>query len=559
VGLVIVIAVVRLRTYDEPFERDLITYMLTAHSINHGGRLYVDTWGFRAPGSYLVYALAERLAGFGESEVYLLNVGAAVITLVGVYLAGAARGKAAGLWAAVFWVLLCGAPTVQANQPNMEVFLNACVVWALALLLRGDWVSRGPALAFGVGTLFAMATVIKQVAIVDPILLCCCHVAFAPGGRSGRLRAFRDVAIMAGIGAMTWAMLIAYFAATGRFEEFRLAVFSSSLNYSGNPLFNLYRYFRELRFLPKFLWFAAPVGALVLLGAARDRRALWGRQWALYVTALVAVQLKIVMNGTGFLPHYYQYWLPMLAIGAGWAAGPTSPRLGKLPHWALPAAGAAVAALLLVEQGRYYLLPGEEWSRLKYGASVAEMRALGRGIGGLLQSGETFYQHGNNPELYYYAARRPPSFLLWIAYLNDGDPSARMVLERHLAALAEAPPDLIVVAPDERLWRSSKREKPGLIGRLFARESIDEGRDAQAVLDTLLPNYRSIEIEALRDFPKFKFYVLRGSTLNRRLRGEGPDSGSSPDRAGDEEARSDLREVEAIEFVRVLRADSFVK
>src|SRR3981189_338581 len=134
-GLSIAIAALRLRTYNEPLEPDLITYMLFSHALNRGGQLYVDSWILKPPGIYLIYALAERVAGFGELQVYLLNVGAAVVTLVGVYVAGATRGRISGLWAAAFWTLLCGAPTLWANQPNTEVFINACAVWALALLL----------------------------------------------------------------------------------------------------------------------------------------------------------------------------------------------------------------------------------------------------------------------------------------------------------------------------------------------------------------------------------------------------------------------------------------
>src|SRR5512135_1882766 len=132
-SLAVAIALLRLRTYDEPFEPDLTIYLLVSKTINSGGQLYSDAYEQKPPGLYLLYALAERVAGYGAPQIYLLNVAAAVFTLAGVYAAGAARGRASGLWAAAFWALLCGAPTLQANQPNSEVFINACVTWALVL------------------------------------------------------------------------------------------------------------------------------------------------------------------------------------------------------------------------------------------------------------------------------------------------------------------------------------------------------------------------------------------------------------------------------------------
>ena len=511
------IAALRLRTFSEPFERDIITYMLLGHTINQGGQIFKDAWEMKPPGIFLIYAWAERAVGFGESQVYLLSVVAAVATLVGVYVAGATRGRNAGLWAAAFWAVLWGVPSVQANQPNTEVFINACVVGALALLLGAGGSSRGVTRAFAIGMLFAFGTFIKQIVIIDTVLLSGVHVAVASGLPGGRRRALRDVAIIGAVGAVFWFLIVGYFAATGRFEIFWVTNSSNAQAYAGNPLFNLFRYVREAKFFPQFLWFSAPIGVLVLLGAIRDRRAIGGRHWALYLTALVSLQIKIALNGQGFLPHYYQYWLPMLAIGAGWAAGAKSPLPERFPAWAMAAAGALVYASLLLQQGSYYPFPADEWSHFKYGTSVIEGREMGRAIGAVLEPGETLYQHGNQPEFYYYSGHFPHSFLLWTAYLNDTFPAAKMLLKRHLAALDAARPDLIVVElPDES--RPVSNRKNGLVWRLLVgRESVDKGQIAQSVLDILLPSYRPAQIKALDRFTGYRYYIRRGSALERRL------------------------------------------
>jgi hypothetical protein len=267
----------------------------------------------------------------------------------------------------------------------------------------------------------------------------------------------------------------------------------------------------------------------------RDRGELRSRPWALYLAALVALQIKIALNGTAFLPHYYQYWLPMLAIGAGWAAGANSMRTWGLPGWVMPAAGAIVTSFLLVQQGRYYLLSAEDWSRLKYGEGAIVGRDLGRVIGAVLRPEESLYQHGNHPELYYYSGHRPPTLLLWTNFLDDNWPVAELLLQRHLAALKKAPPDLVLVEESDVPQSSVPPMMGGLVWRLLVGKSkANAGRNARAVLNTLLPDYRPVRIGAFRGFPGFQSYLLRGSALDRRLDtgamivGPGPPDPSGP-------------------------------
>jgi len=84
------------------------------------------------------------------------------------------------LWGAVFWTLVCGDVWLQANQPNAEVFINACVVWAFALLVRAG---GRPRLwrALAIGGLFALASLYKPIAIAPAALLGLAHVVATDG------------------------------------------------------------------------------------------------------------------------------------------------------------------------------------------------------------------------------------------------------------------------------------------------------------------------------------------------------------------------------------------
>jgi 4-amino-4-deoxy-L-arabinose transferase-like glycosyltransferase len=160
-GLLVVVTVVtRLHTYGEPLERDLATYAVIAHELSDGRRLYSDLWDHKPPATHLTYAAAQTLAGVGPGSVYLLGVLTALATLLGVFWAGGTRrpGAVTGLWAAAFWTVAAGDLTLQANQPNTEVFLNACLIWAFALL-AGMHGGRGDrARVTAVALLLALAT-----------------------------------------------------------------------------------------------------------------------------------------------------------------------------------------------------------------------------------------------------------------------------------------------------------------------------------------------------------------------------------------------------------------
>jgi hypothetical protein len=132
-GLALVIATARLHTYHEPLERDITAAAVIGHEMLAGRSLYADMWDHKPPAIHVTHALAILLAGYGPGAVYLLNIVAAITTLGGTYLAASAvGGVVAGLWGAVFWTLVSGDLWLQANQPNAEVFINACVAWAFA-------------------------------------------------------------------------------------------------------------------------------------------------------------------------------------------------------------------------------------------------------------------------------------------------------------------------------------------------------------------------------------------------------------------------------------------
>src|SRR5205807_1524632 len=96
-----------------------------------------------------------------------------IATLVACYFAGSAggRGPLAGLIAATLWTLASGDLAIEGNQPNTEVFLNALLTAAFAIFARAEKNRIGIGGAFLIGALFALASLYKQIVIIQAVLI----------------------------------------------------------------------------------------------------------------------------------------------------------------------------------------------------------------------------------------------------------------------------------------------------------------------------------------------------------------------------------------------------
>lgn len=499
VALALVIALARLHTYDEPLERDITSAAVIGHELLAGRSLYADMWDHKPPAIHVSHAAAILLVGYGPGAVYLLNVTAAIITLLGVYVAASAVGGIpAGLWGAVFWTLVSGDLWLQANQPNAEAFINVCVVWAFALFIRaGGRLDLRHVLT--IGGLFAIASLYKPIAAAPAAFLALAHIAVPPPGRSRR-RALADALTIGGVGAGAWLATAAYFAARGHFLDFYQAVFAYNRFYSSRYMHDDYTLSSQSMkdilinsLLPDTLFpsvaaVAAPLAVFTLAGAVRGAIAGKRRPWLLLLGLVVGTHLAVALPGQ-WRPHYYQLWLPLLAVGAGWAVG-SALTTGSIPRWVPSAVASAAVVLLVAQQVPLYRIPAEAWPRLKYGDDVFPLeQQLGRELRVLLGPGETLYEWGAEPGLYFESRHSPPSGAFYAYPLLEG-PVALQLTERAVRDLDRHAPTMFVI---------------------HKRFSFD-GRLRHPVLDWAQPRYVVMAGDGNRG--PFVVLVRRGSRLD---------------------------------------------
>jgi hypothetical protein len=251
---------------------------------------------------------------------------------------------------------------------------------------------------------------------------------------------------MALAGAAGLGAVIAYFAATGRFANFREAMVDTGVEYAGDLSSNLVH---ALALAPLGLRLPVPIGlaTTVLIGLAigmlawidPPRRRCWSLLAAYALGALVAAGLP----GKAYA-HYVQLLVPPLCIGLGWLLPSTASNRRRVVRWAPVVGLGCMLALLAIRGSRDYLLEPEARLTGMNAALALETQRLGRRLGAVLMPDEVLYQVGEETGLYWYSGKRPT--VTWGVVQLVQWPQAARLAARTMAELPAHPPTLIVAA-----------------------------------------------------------------------------------------------------------------
>lgn len=493
--LMAVISLQRLYTYDQPLTSDAAHFAVIAHENLKGRGLYTDLFEVSPPATFVSYGLAELLVGYGPRAIWLLNNLTAIITLLGVYKAVRALGseRSAAIWAAAFWAVISNDCLLDASHPMRETFVNPCVVWAFALLAGTDFRRSLTWRTVLVGSLFALGTLYKQVAIGTAAALGVAHILAAPDGSSRRM-AIRQVLVFAATGAVVWGVVCLYFAVRHRFADFWEVAFSSLSEHQGNLMTGLIKRMWPTDLFHETVLFTAPLFCLlvtgVVFGLTGDQR----RPSVLILGFLAGTFIAFGLNSTQTFYHR-QLYLPVASVGAGWAVGV----LGASRPWRIAARAGAVAAMffLLCYELPYYRLPPDEWTAREgygYGRVMVMARDLAREINQLLLPGEGFCQLASEPELYFYTRRSPPSRFVTVVFaLNPSFSRRAKYAQQMVADVLYHRPELLVITT----W------------------SVNGGDLAREPFASVLPQYRTLPGTYQRG--PFVLLCLKGGNLESRL------------------------------------------
>ncbi len=496
----------RLYTFDEPFDRDIMTSVLSGKLLNSGMKAYEDLLEFKPPGSFVIWQIVDRVMGTSPDAIGVVNIIVALSTLFGCYVAGAAMSgrRLGGLVAAGAWTIAGGEMMLQANQPNLEVFINTGFVWAVALLAtcHPDRTSAANGLwrFFLAGLLVALVTLIKHNVVVAFVFMV---GGWAVGqwdmteSPAQRRRAVMWV-IAGALGLIIpWVGTIAYFASQGRAGEFLMMITSYAAHYAQTGggdghakrtlTDNLIDGLTINHLIPWYTRFLAPLLLLTIIaGVLFMRRGQYGKG-ALIAGWIVGMFVAVAVPGTHYA-HYYQLYLPALAVGAGCGLVAVAPTLRAM-QMAL-VVGLTFFGIVLHVMPEYTFSPND-WARLKYETNLYRTtRQLGQMLGQVLEPNESMYLWGVDQGVYYYADKLPPTGIMWSHYLVFGGELSKKWTEHVVRDLERARPEIVVI------------EQPA-VGGLY-----------HPVIRLISSNYDYMKDA---DLPPFKIFYRRGGAVSKRM------------------------------------------
>lgn len=497
----------RLHTYSQPLDRDLTTYAVIGREMLAGKRLYTDIWDNKPPVVYLLFAGAQAAAGPGPGAIYLMNVVAVGLTILLIHLAvlRAGMGAAAGLAAAGLYALLSFDVGLQANQPNLESWINPSLLGILALLLSHRSRPMPIRAAIAIGLLAAFASLLKHVVVFPVVAGTGLYVLLACTWRD-RLRRLGLMTLAAAVVVAAWGVCAGYFAARGRWGDFYNAVFYFNATFvEGNLI--LPRIWGNVGYFTQ-LFAPAVLPGFLLAGVAWRTRDPRGLAPHLLLAAMALGALAAALAPGKFYPHYFQLLFPAYAVSLGLAIGlgrqvipPTSRGMRAL-------GGVAVAGLLLWKcfvVGESLTHTPEEWSVRGFGTDFVMTWREGARVRAALKPDETFYDLGAETGLYYFTGQSPPTTVFFYLPVFQG-PLAPRYSRLTLEQLQARPPALITLM--ERR-----------VGDLSAASG------AHPLLTWVQANYWRLPENSPTGF---RWFIRRGSDLERRLLERVQGAGSRP-------------------------------
>ncbi len=340
-ALAAVTLAVRVPDLPMPLERDEGEYAYAAQELARGFPPFATTFCQKPPVIFLWYRAALALPGNPVISIHLALALVAWLGALGLY--GCARGfggRGVSALAGLLFALASAGAGYFGSAANTEIFMLAPALWGGALALSQASRDRSGWRWVGVGVLWALAGLTKQIALftVAPLGVLALARLVRRGG--GFRRIVGAVLGMAGGGVLTAVVFGAWLLASGGWDGFLDSAVRHNLSYSGAMLASWKLRLAGEVWMDRFLlsdgmlWLVAVAGGCMAAGRRfRASGAGFGGVW-------LAVSALGVLTGPYAFGHYFLQVVPPLALGAAATVG-----LLVRSRWA--ALGFAAAGLVL--------------------------------------------------------------------------------------------------------------------------------------------------------------------------------------------------------------------
>jgi len=451
VCVIVFTAAIRLRFLDVPLERDEGEYATMAQLILEGVPPYAEAYNMKFPGIYFAYAVILAIFGQTLQAIHfgLLLVNTASIILV--YFIGKTLVNGwMGFSASAAFALLTLSNRVQGFWANAEHFVVLFALAGLLALLRFRN-NRGTFPLILSGLMFGTAVCIKQHGAF--LALAGCLVAYSvirSNAGSPVVPFARQMGLfLVGLGTPLAAAFLSI-AVSGTLDRFLFWSFTYARAYASILDINDAPHYFRSGFLPLFqttllLWLVAGLGfaGVFLTDTLKPHRVL--------IMSFLAGGFLAVTPGFIFRPHYFILLIPAAALSFGlgiefiktFFARAHAPWLRIAPPMIVVVT--ALASTVAAHADVFFSLSPRAITRLTYGGQPFSLSLpIARFIQERSDREDRIGIIGSEPQIPFYAQRRPASGYLYINSTTEPQPYAAKMREEFMREIESAAPRFLL-------------------------------------------------------------------------------------------------------------------
>ena len=456
-ALAVLTLVLRLHFISEPLTMDTAVYGYISHALVAGEELYSGVWDHKPPGVYQLFMLSELLFGYGPKGMAYTGVIFTLASLLFIYLfLKEVSGRLAGLIGAGFWALASNSVLLQANENNVEVFLNTFTLIAIWSFVRSR-ASSAPVWLLVTGLSFALASLLKTIAVF-PLISVALYAMISPCSdedsqgtpftATGKIRTLVYLLLP---GALLWAVVFFYFALLGRFSDFWQSVFVFNAGYSGSILSNVWSFIVNPAYLfhEGFIdiWFLV-VAAIAWIFISKKEYASGRITRGFFIILFFGLVVELSSPGKYFR-HYYQLLFPLIAILAALFFTELRERKSIKKSFS----GKLLFAVLIVAtflnlayyHAGYFVSTPYDISRIKHGTGAIDVVEIAEFVRERTSECEKIYVWGGEAGIYYYSKRQSSSGVFFIFPLYfDSLEGRNEKIDRIYWDIIKTPPALFI-------------------------------------------------------------------------------------------------------------------
>lgn len=459
----------RLHTYDEPLNWDITAKAVIAHELLNGKKLYAEIWDHKPPGIHASYLLAEIIVGYGQQEAFFLNIVFGLLIVCSLL-------WASKLWnidrqfsylPAIAWAIVSGQRSLEANQPNTELFMNAFILLSFCCVLAAHSYKHNKNIYLFLFGLFAcLSTIYKHVALAPVAMMFFAYIMM----ENFSFRSFFSSLFWITTGFVLMLMpLILILYKWAAIDDFLTYMFDYNRFYCGSLYDNIVKAFTLKHCISPSPYLLLPLFICFVFGIFIDKDR-W-EKWIFALAYFVGVVLAIILPGR-FFPHYYQLILLPLIFASGEAIHSFVNRFDNKKVICFMATFFFLALLCYHEYPNYQLSPNE-WSKKNFGETFVINRDSANKLSNILLPEETFYQWGTDTGLYFYTKRRPPSDIVHTWAVDNDSFLSPQITNKLFIQLSLNSPEAFLIDP-ERLSRDKDRNNRVIIWVLDNYEKVGQ-------------------------------------------------------------------------------------